>query len=402
MPISIPKMSGKFLKKMRAMSFQEIAFEVAKTLFKDDLPLRVLKNIIDDALDFKIPLVKLDEYLYVLELFHGPTMAFKDVAARFMARLMSYYQKKSGGILTILVATSGDTGSAVANGFWNMTGIKVVILYPSKKVSKIQEAQLATMGENVTALEIKGTFDDCQKLVKQALVDRDIKEKLQLASANSINIARLLPQSLYYFYAWAQLKDRETPTVISVPSGNFGNLTAGLIAKRMGLPIERFIAATNANDSFLRYLKSGRFRPSTTKATISNAMDVGNPSNFSRIKELYKNNVQAMREDISSYSFSDKQTKSSIQEVFNNYSYILDPHGAVGYLGLKSYFKENKPRSQGIFFETAHPAKFKNIVEDVLNVNIPMPRRLSACMNKKKKAIMLSNKFPDFKDFLLR
>lgn len=394
MPIKIPVPPKSFFEKMHKMNFQEISFEIAKYLFGKDVPKNVLKKIISNVLNFPVPLKKLSDGIYVLELFHGPTLAFKDFAARVMARLMAYFIKKSGQKLTVLVATSGDTGSAVASGFSGVKGINVIILYPSRRVSKLQEKQLTTAGKNVLALEIKGSFDDCQTLVKQAFADKEIKRRLNLASANSINIARLFPQTFYYFYAVSRC-GKNAPVVFSVPSGNFGNLTAGLIAKKMGLKVKRFIAATNINNSVPRYLKTGKFTEQASKATLSNAMDVGNPSNFSRMLELYKNNVKLMRRDIFGISFTDKQTKSAIKEVFEKYKYILDPHGAVAYLGLKKFIKENRGQKfNGIFLETAHPAKFSD--------KVAMPSRLKKCLNKRKKSVLLSNRFTDLKKFLLR
>lgn len=425
MPVKIPKLSSGFFKKLSSMSFKKIAFEVAKNLIGQDIPAKDLKKIINDAINFDAPLVALKDKkthqtsnIHALELFHGPTLAFKDFGARFMSRLMAYFLKNSRKDLTILAATSGDTGSAVGHGFFNVKGIKVVLLYPSGKVSKIQEKQLTTIGGNVTALEIKGTFDDCQKLVKTAFTDEELNKKLMLSSANSINIARLIPQTFYYFYAYAQLEkicqlqksnrpSKATPaspaTIFSIPSGNFGNLTAGLIAKKMGLPIEKFIAATNANDIFPKYLATGKFTPKPSKKTISNAMDVGNPSNFARIKALYKNDLQKIRQDIWSKSYSDKKTKSAIQKVYKNSGYLMDPHGAVAYLGLMDYLKANQKISTelaGIFLETAHPAKFKDIVEPIIKERIKIPTRLAICLTKKKKSVKLPTSFKDLKKFL--
>lgn len=417
MPVKIPKLPSSFFKKLPFMSLQKIAFEVARNLIGQDIPAKDLKKIVDDAINFDAPLVELHQHqastlqnIYSLELFHGPTLAFKDFGARFMSRLMSYFLKDSQKELIILAATSGDTGSAVGHGFFNVKGIKVVLLYPSGKVSKIQEKQLTTIGKNVAALEIKGTFDDCQKLVKTAFRDEELNQKLMLSSANSINIARLIPQTFYYFYAYAQIlrkwqklsSKKSLPNIIfSVPSGNFGNLTAGLIAKKMGLPIEKFIAATNANDIFPQYLKTGRFNPRPSKKTISNAMDVGNPSNFARIIELYKHNLAKIRQDIWSKSYSDKETKSAIQKVYKNFRYLMDPHGAVAYLGLTDYL-EQQNKSLGIFLETAHPAKFKDIVEPIIKEKIKVPKRLAKCLKQKKKSIKLKADFKDLEKFLLK
>ena len=399
MPTKIPKMKKEFFENIEKLSFQEIAFEAAKQLLSEDISAKKLKQIIDEAINFDAPLVKLEENIYCLELFHGPTLAFKDFGARFMSRLISYFNKKE---TLILVATSGDTGSAVAHGFYNVPGIKVVLLYPSAKVSQIQEQQLTTMGGNIQALEIKGNFDDCQALVKQAITDSDLNKTLNLSSANSINIARLIPQSFYYLYAYAQIKKiNKKPLAICVPSGNFGNLTAGLIAKKMGLPIKKFIAATNANDPFPIFLQTGRFKPKDSVKTLSNAMDVGNPSNFVRILELYKFNLENIRKEIESKSYNDEKTLETMREVYQNSDYILDPHGAIGYMGIKEFVK-NHNKYCGIFLETADPSKFTDIVNKAIEVNPPTPKRLEKCLDKKKESIVLSNQFNDLKTFLSR
>ena len=399
MPTKIPKMKKEFFENIEKLSFQEIAFEAAKQLLSEDISAKKLKQIIDEAINFDAPLVKLEENIYCLELFHGPTLAFKDFGARFMSRLISYFNKKE---TLILVATSGDTGSAVAHGFYNVPGIKVVLLYPSAKVSQIQEQQLTTMGGNIQALEIKGNFDDCQTLVKQAITDPDLNKNLNLSSANSINIARLIPQSFYYLYAYAQIKKiNKKPLAICVPSGNFGNLTAGLIAKKMGLPIKKFIAATNANDPFPIFLQTGHFKPKDSVKTLSNAMDVGNPSNFVRILELYKFNLENIRKEIESKSYNDEKTLETMREVYQNSDYILDPHGAIGYMGIKEFVK-NHNKYCGIFLETADPSKFTDIVNKAIEVNPPMPKRLEKCLDKEKESIVLSNQFSDLKTFLSR
>lgn len=401
MPENLPSLKSKILNSLSSLTFQEIALEVSKNLLENDLSETILKDIISNAFNFNIPLIRLNEHVSTLELFHGPTLAFKDFAARFMSRLMEYYVKDSNTELTILTATSGDTGSAVANGFHNMVGINIIILYPSGMVSELQEKQLTTIGDNVKTLEIEGTFDDCQKLVKQAFLDSNISDKLNLTSANSINIARLIPQSFYYFYVIGQLPEKDTPVIISVPSGNFGNLTAGLLAKKMGLPVAKYIASVNQNDSFVQYLNTGIFKPVETKPTISNAMDVGNPSNVYRILDLYKYNVSDIRNDICSFSFSDDQTKQAIKDVHQQFNYILDPHGAVGYLGLQEYLKNNKQNVQRIFIETAHPAKFLDIVQPLISQKILIPERLSNCMKEKKKADLLSKNYDEFKQYLI-
>lgn len=414
MPTTIPKMTNNFIQNIRNYSFSEISFEVAKAFFSDDLPYKELENIVKEAINFNTPIVQLTEQVNILELWHGPTLAFKDVGARFMARLLGYFSKRSEQKINVLVATSGDTGSAVANGFLNVEGIDVTILYPSGGVSKSQEQQLTTLGNNIKTLEIEGTFDDCQRLVKSAFVDTDLNEKLTLTSANSINIARLIPQSFYYFYAFSRLKDKAKSLVFSVPSGNFGNLTAGLIAKHMGLPVHQFIASTNVNDVVPKYLESGEYSPRPSIATISNAMDVGDPSNFRRMLDIYDDSVEEMRKDLVGYSFTDDQTIKAMQEVYSNYDYIIDPHGAVGYLGMKNYFSDEAHKTKFkekdrkkisdcnvVIIETAHPAKFAETVKKAIDVDIVIPERLAEYLDKQKQTTKLSNKFEDFKEFLL-
>lgn len=400
MPTEISKLPKEFFEKISTLNFQEIAFEVAKALIGNDIPQKDLKKIIEESINFDAPLKEVTQNIYTLELFHGPTLAFKDFGARFMARVISYFIKKSGKKITIIVATSGDTGSAVASGVYNIPGVRVFLLYPSGKVSKIQEQQLTTMGGNIHALEIDGTFDDCQKLVKAAFVDEELKKLFaenndSLGSANSINIARLIPQSFYYFHAYSQLKNKDD-AIFSIPSGNLGNLTAGVIAKKMGLPIKKFIAANNSNNSFTEYLQTGKFTARPSVQTISNAMDVGNPSNFARILELYENNLENMRQDIYSKSFTDAETAAAIKEVYTKYNYTMDPHGAVAYLGLKAF------SSHGVFFETAHPAKFLDVVEPIIGTKIEIPDRLASCLKKEKVTTNLSKNFPDFKNFLAK
>ena len=399
MPLHIPHLPADFFTRLPSLSLQEIGIEVAGAFFGDEVLAAELRGIVERAINFDAPLVTLDESTSVLELFHGPTLAFKDFGARFMAQLMSYFARDSKREITILVATSGDTGSAVASGFLGVPNIRVVILYPSGKVSPLQEKQLTTMGGNITALEVNGVFDDCQRLVKQAFVDPELSARLQLASANSINIARLIPQSFYYFYAVGRLGGAR-PIAISVPSGNFGNLTAGLIAKRMGLQVTRFIAATNANDVFGQFLQTGRFEPRASKETISNAMDVGNPSNFARMRELYPA-LEDMRRDIVSFSFSDKETRAAIGRVFKKIGYILDPHGAVSYLGFQTYLADH-PDSRGIVLETAHPAKFPEVVEAELGKKIETPARLAAYAKKEKVSTRIDADFDALKTFLMR
>ena len=400
MPQRIPRLPDKFFKTIQALSFQDISFAVAKNFLGADISDNDLRKIVDSAINFDAPLKKLSGNIFALELFHGPTAAFKDFGARFAGRLLAYLRGDSKDKLIILVATSGDTGSAVASGFFNVPCTQVVILYPSGRVSNLQEKLLTTMGGNVLALEIKGTFDDCQGLAKQAFVDAELNNHLRLTSANSINIARLLAQLFYYFYGWAQLKNQNDNVVISVPSGNFGNLTAGLMAKRMGLPVAKFIAATNINDVFGEYLKTGKFRPRLSRPTISNAMDVGNPSNFARMLELYDHDVNKIRADVFHARFTDAQTKKAISQVFQKYRYLMDPHTAIGYLGLTHYQKIHH-NCNGIFLATAHPAKFSEIIEETLKQKIEIPKRLKKYQRRKKQSVVLPNEFKALKNFLL-
>ena len=400
MPEVIPELPNSFFKDIEHLNFTEIAYQVACALLKDDLGHAALKKIIEDVFCFEVPVVRVTDRTYCLELFHGPTLAFKDFGARFMARLMAHLLKESDSKPCILVATSGDTGSAVAQGFFQAPGIDVVILYPSGKVSEIQEKQLTTMGGNVTALEIDGTFDDCQRLVKAAFLDQDLKRDRSLTSANSINIARLIPQSFYYFQVYAKLKLLNIPIVCSVPSGNFGNLTGGLLAKKMGLPIHRFIASNNDNKVFFDYLLSGEFQPKPSVATISNAMDVGNPSNFARIVDLYSYDLNNLTNHVFGFTFSDEKTRSIISEVYNRTGYIMDPHGAVGYLGLQEYYKVDS-NSVGVFLGTAHPAKFLDVVDPLVSKPVIIPDRLKEVLNQKSQSISMPSSFDQFKDYLL-
>ena len=398
-PVNIPELPSEFFNKIREKSFQEIAFEVAKALI-DEISEEELWSIVEEAINFDAPVVKVYDNIHTLELFHGPTLAFKDFGARFMSRVMSYFLKhKQQGPVTILVATSGDTGSAVAQGFLGVENVQVVLLYPKGKISKIQEQQLTTNGQNITALEVDGNFDDCQKLVKQAFLDQELNEEFTLSSANSINISRLIPQSFYYFYAYAQLQADEPP-VFCVPSGNFGNLCGGLIAHAMGLPVSKFIAATNINDVVPEYLQSGIFTPRASKRTISNAMDVGNPSNFVRMLHLFKADHHLVTTHVVGKSYDDIETKNAIRQVYNEHGYILDPHGAVGYLALVDYLSTNSEKP-GIFLETAHPAKFVEVVEQAINAKIELPSQLKEALEKKKQAVEMSNNYDDFKNYLL-
>lgn len=401
MPEEIPPLPKHFFDTLSEKSFKEIAFEVASNIIGDDLPEKELQRIIDHTIQFDAPVIEIEKDIYALELFHGPTLAFKDFGARFMSQLLAYFASQQQNKITILVATSGDTGSAVANGFLGVAGTQVIVLYPSGKVSEVQEKQFTTLGQNITALEVDGTFDDCQNFVKQAFLDADLKNKFFLTSANSINIARLIPQSFYYFYAYAQLKHKNKNVVFSVPSGNFGNLTGGLFAKRMGLPIKQFIASTNVNDIVPEYLKTKLFNPRASQHTISNAMDVGNPSNFARLIDLYDNNYGKLAQEIVGYSFSDVETQKAMQDVFASKNYILDPHGAIGYLGLKKYLTNNAEPATGVFLETAHPGKFNEVVEQALNRKIEIPKALQKFLLGEKKSVAIGSKYSDFKTYLL-
>lgn len=401
MPREIKPLSQEFYEHIEELSFQEIAYRVADAFFGEDIPADTLKQIVYDTLSFDVPLVKVTDNIYSLELFHGPTLAFKDVGARFMARLLGYFIRKEGKKeVNVLVATSGDTGSAVANGFLGVEGIHVYVLYPKGKVSEIQEKQFTTLGRNITALEVDGTFDDCQALVKAAFMDRELNEHLQLTSANSINVARFLPQAFYYFYAYAQLKKagQAANAVVCVPSGNFGNITAGLFGKRMGLPVSRFIAANNRNDIFYQYLQTGVYSPRPSIATIANAMDVGDPSNFARVLDLYRNSHEAICADISGATYTDEQIADTMRRVWQEHHYLLDPHGACGYRALAEGLR---PGETGIFLETAHPAKFKDTVEKIIGESISIPAKLQAFMSGEKQSQPMSREFADFKKYLL-
>ncbi|MDH7604188.1 MAG: threonine synthase [Melioribacter sp.] len=401
MPAEFPKMEKDFIDSLEKFSFQEIAFRIAKKFIANEISDSNLQEIISNSITFPAPLVSIGKNLYVLELFHGPTLAFKDFGARFMAKTMGYFVAKRNINLNILVATSGDTGSAVAHGFYDTPGINVFILYPKGKVSLIQEKQLTTLDKNITALEINGTFDDCQRLVKTAFVDKELNKKLNLTSANSINIARLLPQAFYYFEAYKQIHNKKLHSIFSVPSGNLGNLTAGLIAKKIGLPISKFIGALNSNKVFAEYLQTGIFKPRPSIQTLSNAMDVGNPSNLIRIIEIYSNILKEMRNDIHTESYDDIQTRKGIKEVYENYKYIIDPHGSVGYLALRDYIKFDQ-QFNGVVLETAHPAKFKDVIEEELKIEVEIPERLAVCLNKEKRTVELSSQYDDLKEYLMK
>ena len=398
MPERIKTLSQEFFDHIEQLSFQEIACQVADAFFGEDVPADMLKQIVCDTLSFDVPVVPVKENIYSLELFHGPTLAFKDVGARFMARLLHYFN--GGETVNVLVATSGDTGSAVANGFLGVEGIHVYVLYPKGKVSPIQEYQFTTLGQNITALEVDGVFDDCQTLVKNAFMDEELNHHMKLTSANSINVARFLPQSFYYFYAYSQMKQRGLADnlVVCVPSGNFGNICSALIGKRMGLPIKRFIAANNANDVFYKYLQTGKYEPKASIQTIANAMDVGAPSNFARILDLYKGSHEAICKDISGAAYTDGQITETIRECLSDTGYQLDPHGACGYRALQEGLK---PDETGVFLETAHPAKFKETVEQITGKPVEIPAKLAAFMKGTKQSVSISNDFTDFKLYLL-
>lgn len=402
MPEEIPVLPDSFWRSLKDLSFHEIAFELAKPYFGDELSDSELRSVIEDAFNFPVPVTSVEENNFVLELFHGPTLAFKDFGARFMARLFSEKARKDQQDVTILVATSGDTGSAVAHGFYKVEGVKVCLLFPKGKVSKLQEQQMATLGENVTALEVEGVFDDCQRLVKQAFTDRELNSKIQLSSANSINIARLLPQSFYYAYAVSELQKQgiERP-VFSVPSGNFGNLTGGLLAMKMGMPADHFLAATNVNDVVPEYLNGDEFQPRDSIQTISNAMDVGNPSNFARIKYLFDDSDSAIRNQISGYSYTDEETRETIRVVFEEFGYLLCPHTAIGYRAAREYQGKNGKRIPTVTLATAHPVKFRDVIEPEINQEIEVPKRLKVWLEKEKKSTLIGSDFGEFKGFLI-
>ena len=401
MPEVIKSLLDSFFEEMKDLSFQEVAYVVADAFFGEDVEAEDLKKIVYETLNFDVPLVHVNDNIYSLELFHGPTLAFRDVGARFMSRLLGYFIKKEGQKdVNVLVATSGDTGSAVANGFLGVDGIHVYVLYPKGKVSPIQECQFTTLGQNITALEIDGVFDDCQALVKSAFMDEELNKKMYLTSANSINVARFLPQAFYYFYAVAQLHKlgKKDNIVICVPSGNFGNITAGLFGKSMGMPVKRFIAANNRNDVFFQYLNSGVYTPKASVQTIANAMDVGDPRNFARVLDLYGHSHEAIKNDISGCTYTDEQISETLLDCYRKHGYLLDPHGAVGYRALSEYLESDEV---GVFLETAHPAKFKDTVDRILGEEISIPEKLQAFMKGTKQSINLPKDFASFKAFLM-
>ncbi|WP_144892297.1 threonine synthase [Flavobacterium tiangeerense] len=397
-PETITPLPESFFDNIENLSNEEIAFEAIQQFVGDEIPADTLKKIIAETLCFDFPIVEIEKNIYSLELFHGPTMAFKDVGARFMSRCLGYFNKdKADSKNTVLVATSGDTGGAVASGFLGVKGVEVIILYPSGKVSDIQERQLTTLGQNIKALEVDGVFDDCQDMVKRAFLEESLQHK-NLTSANSINIARWLPQMFYFFFAYKVLNKHNKPLIFSCPSGNFGNICAGIIAKKMGLPIEHFVAATNVNDTVPRFLENGIYDPKPSKATISNAMDVGNPSNFIRIQEMYQNDLKQFKKDFSSFTFSDAETLTAMKTIYDTNGYIAEPHGAVGYLGLKKEL-ENYPNAIGVFLETAHPIKFLDTVEPTLNITLPIPIQIENVLGKEKVSVKIET-YEDLRNIL--
>ncbi len=399
-PEEIPQVPPDFLRNLKNRSREEIAFRIIQPYIGDTLPESELRRIVAETIDFDFPLVPVTPDIWSLELFHGPTLAFKDVGARFMSRCLGYFVKDNTRPVTVLVATSGDTGGAVASGFYDIPGVRVVILYPSGKVSSVQELQLTTLGKNITALEVEGTFDDCQRLVKEAFADPHLNESLFLTSANSINVARWLPQQFYYFFAVQQWPDNTHPPVISVPSGNFGNICAGLLAQHSGLPVRHFIAACNANDIVPAYLRSGDYQPKSAVSTLSNAMDVGNPSNFLRILELFHKKLPNLRQALTAVSISDAETTAAIRDLYTHHHYLPDPHGAVGYLALQRFLAAHAG-TKGIFLETAHPVKFYDTVESVVHGKIPLPPVVTALLTQQKQSINIAAKYRELKDFLL-
>ena len=398
-PEKIEPLPKRFFENIEDLTDHEIAFNAIHQFVSKEIPNERLREIIAKVLDFEFPVVEIEENVATLELFHGPTMAFKDVGARFMANCLGYFSEGEKQDVTVLVATSGDTGGAVANGFLGVEGVRVVILYPNGKVSDIQERQLTTLGQNITALKVDGTFDDCQKMVKTAFLDETLLEKMQLTSANSINVARWLPQLFYFLFAYKQAKSKGKEIVFSIPSGNFGNVCAGMVAQRLGMPVKHFIASTNVNDTVPEFMKTEEYKPKPSTATISNAMDVGDPSNFIRIRHLYQDNFEALKENLSSYSFSDAETRETMKKIYGESGYVADPHGAVGYLGLKKY-QESHPDVYGIFLETAHPVKFLDVVEETIGKSVAIPEQIKKVMDKEKKSISIKE-YDELKQYLL-
>lgn len=399
-PEVIPLLPNDFVSEINSYSKIEVALQIIQPYVGDSIPQKELRRIVEETIDFPFPLVKITEKIYSLELYHGPTLAFKDVGARFMSRCLGYFVQHNTKKVTVLVATSGDTGGAVANGFYGVDGVDVVILYPTGKVSSIQELQLTTLGKNITALEINGRFDDCQQMVKQAFADADLNKQMFLTSANSINVARWLPQQFYYFFAYQQWPDKDHPPVISVPSGNFGNICAGILAHESGLPVKQFIAACNANDIVPVYLQKGEYAPRQAVATLSNAMDVGNPSNFVRVLEIFRQEFETIKGSLSSYSISDEETRETVSNVLNNHKYLLDPHGAVAYLALERHLNGHA-NEKGFILETAHPVKFPDTVESITGRKIEIPKSVKYLLNKKKESIQMEADYEQLKDYLL-
>jgi threonine synthase len=401
MPVEIARRSPEELEEFRRLPFTEVCFRVVKPFAGPEVPEEILWQVVSEAINFPVKLISLSPALHILELFHGPTLAFKDFGARFMARLMGYFVRSESRPLTVLVATSGDTGSAVAHGFLGVPGIRVVILYPSKRISEAQEKQFTTLGENITALEVSGTFDDCQRLVKQAFSDAELNKRVFITSANSINIGRLLPQMFYHVAAYRQLPVASVPLIVSVPSGNFGNLTAGIFAKRIGLPVARFVASTNANDVVPEYLRTGEFHPRPAEPTFSNAMDVGSPNNFPRLLDLCRNRLEYVQREIWGHGATDEETLTVMKSLHERFGYIADPHTAVGVLGWEAYRREHPEPAQGLVLATAHPAKFADIVARAIGAAPPLPDRLAAYLRRPKLSQAISSHYDDFKQFLL-
>jgi threonine synthase len=400
MPVEIARWSREELEEFRRLPFTEVCFRVVRRFGGPEVPEEVMWQVVSEAINFPVKLVSLSPALHILELFHGPTLAFKDFGARFMARLMGYFVRGERRPLTVLAATSGDTGSAVAHGFLGVQGIRVIILYPSKRISEAQEKQFTTLGENITALEVAGTFDDCQRLVKQAFADRELNKRAFLTSANSINIGRLLPQMFYHLAAYRQLPVASVPLIVSVPSGNFGNLTAGIFAKRIGLPVERFVAATNVNDVVPEYLRTGKFEPRPATPTYSNAMDVGSPNNFPRLLDLCRNRLEYVQREIWGHGAADVETLREMKNVYERFRYILDPHTAVGVLGWEAYRREHPEPAQGLVLATAHPAKFADVVQRAIGTAPQLPDRLAAYLKRPKLSQPMNSRYADFKEFL--
>jgi len=400
MPVEIARHSPEELEDFRGLPFTEVCFRVVRPFATPDVPEEILWQVVSEAINFPVKLVSLSPGLHILELFHGPTLAFKDFGARFMARLMGYFVRGETQPLTVLVATSGDTGSAVAHGFLGVPGIRVVILYPSRRISEAQEKQFTTLGENITALEVTGAFDDCQRLVKQAFSDAELNKHVWLTSANSINIGRLLPQMFYHLAAYRQLPVASVPLIVSVPSGNFGNLTAGIFAKRLGLPVAKYVASTNVNDVVPEYLRSGEFRPRPATATFSNAMDVGNPNNFPRLLDLCRNRLEYVQKEIWGHGATDEETLAAMKTLHDKFGYIADPHTAVGVLGWEAYKSQHPEPAQGLVLATAHPAKFADVVTKVIGTAPPLPDRLAAYLKRDKLSLLISSSYDEFKQFL--